>query len=103
MLLGMIPHSIYSALSGLLRWFCQRQLVKLDRDRVTFRDTASQTAKAKLCALPVEAFIGRFLQHVLSHHFVKIRYYGFLAPGQRPRMAALRQHLSATPVHLVVT
>jgi len=72
-----------------------RRLVKLDHDRVTFRYTASQTGQSKLCTLPVEAFIARFLQHVLPKSFVKIRYYGFFASGQRVRLAALRQHLAS--------
>lgn len=77
-----------------------RRLVKLDalRDRVTFRYTVSQTGQAKCCTLPVDAFIARFLQHVLPKGFVKVRYYGFFAPGQRARLAALRQQLHATTV-----
>jgi hypothetical protein len=39
----------------------------------------------------------------LPHQFFKIRYFGFFATGQHPRLAALRQHLSASPVHPVVT
>jgi hypothetical protein len=74
-----------------------RRLVKLDRDCVTFRYTVSQTGQAKCCTLPVDAFIARFLQHVLPHHFVKVRYYGFFAPGQRARLAAVRQQLDTSP------
>ncbi len=73
-----------------------RRLVKLEHDRVTFRYTASHSGQSKLCTLPVDAFIARFLQHVLPKHFVKVRYYGFFAPGQRARLAALRQQLHAT-------
>jgi hypothetical protein len=70
-----------------------RRLVKLEHDRVTFRYTVSQTRQTKCCTLPVDAFIARFLQHVLPKGFVKVRYYGFFAPGQRARLAALRQQL----------
>jgi hypothetical protein len=71
-----------------------RRLVKLEHDRVTFRYKASQTGQTKFCTLPVEAFIHRFLQHVLPKGFVKVRYYGLFAPGFRPRLAALHQQLS---------
>ncbi|PYP82294.1 MAG: hypothetical protein DMF61_26840 [Blastocatellia bacterium AA13] len=30
-----------------------------------------------------EEFIRRFLQHVLPKHFVKVRFYGLLSPGNR--------------------
>jgi hypothetical protein len=33
------------------------------------------------------------MQHVLPKGFVKVRYYGFFAPGCRLHMAALRQQL----------
>ncbi len=39
-------------------------------------------------------FLHRFLQHVLPKGFVKIRYYGFFAPGARPHLAALQQQLN---------
>jgi len=35
----------------------------------------------------------RFLQHVLPKGFVKVRCYGFFAPGCRKRLAALRHQL----------
>ena len=31
--------------------------------------------------LPILEFMRRFLQHVLPRGFMKVRYYGFLAPG----------------------
>ena len=34
-----------------------------------------------------EVFMQRFLQHVLLKGFVKVRYYGLLAPGNRKRLA----------------
>lgn len=73
-----------------------RRLVKLEHDQVTFRFQDAQTRQTKCCTLPVDAFLHRFLQHVLPKGFVKVRYYGFFAPGQRARLAALRQQLHAT-------
>jgi hypothetical protein len=70
-----------------------RRLVKLENDQVTFRYRATDTGEPKLCTLSAEAFIHRFLQHVLPKSFVKVRYFGFFAPGCRKRLAALRQRL----------
>ena len=71
-----------------------RRLIKLEAERVTFRYTDSRSRQAKVCTLPVDAFLHRFLQHVLPKGFVKVRYYGLFAPAQRRSLAALRQHLT---------
>ena len=73
------------------------RLLKVENDHVTFRYRASDTGQARLCTLAVEEFIHRFLQHVLPKGFVKVRYYGFFAPGRRPQLAALRQQLTPAP------
>jgi hypothetical protein len=70
-----------------------RRLVKLENDQVTFRYRATDTGQLKLCTLSAEEFIHRFLQHVLSKGFVKVRYYGYFAPGCRRRLIFLRQQL----------
>jgi hypothetical protein len=82
-----------------------RRLVKfanhgsLETSQVTFQYRASDTGQLKLCTLSVESFMQRFLQHVLPHGFVKVRYYGFFGASVRPRLVALQQHLgkSANP------
>jgi hypothetical protein len=65
----------------------------LVNDQVTFRFRATGAGKLKLCTLSAEEFIHRFLQHVLPKGFVKVRYFGFFAPGCHKRLAALRQRL----------
>jgi len=70
-----------------------RRLVKLENDQVTFRYRTSGTRQLRLCTLSAEEFIHRFLQHILPKGFVKVRYYGFFAPGCRLHLAALRQQL----------
>ena len=70
-----------------------RRIVRLAAGKVTFRYRATDTGVLKTCSLPAEEFIRRFLQHVLPRGFVKVRYYGFLSPGQRRRLAALRKQL----------
>jgi endogenous inhibitor of DNA gyrase (YacG/DUF329 family) len=76
---------------------CNNRLVRLADDQVTFRYRTSDTGQTRLCTLPAEEFIRRFLQHVLPKAFVKVRYYGFFAPGQRSQLAALRQRLGCSP------
>lgn len=73
------------------------RILKMEDDMVTFRYRASDTGKLKTCTLATEEFIRRFLQHVLPKGLVKVRYYGFLAPGLRPRLAALHQQLEGSP------
>jgi Putative transposase/Transposase zinc-binding domain len=70
------------------------RILKLENDRVTFRYRDTETGAEKRCSLGAEAFIHRFLQHVLPRGFVKVRYYGFLAATQRVRLPALQQHLT---------
>jgi hypothetical protein len=67
-----------------------RRLVKLENDQVTFRYRSSDTGQIKLCILPADEFIHRFLQHVLPKGFVKVRYFGFFAHSHHQRLAALR-------------
>jgi hypothetical protein len=71
-----------------------KRILKLEDGKVTFRYRASDTGRLRTCTLPAKEFIRRFLQHVLPKGFVKVRYYGFLASGCRPRLAALRQQLA---------
>ncbi len=70
------------------------RLLKLEADRLTFRYRDTETGAEKRCTLGTEEFIHRFLQHVLPKGFVKVRYYGFFAVTQRPKLISLRQQLS---------
>ncbi|NUM65204.1 transposase [candidate division KSB1 bacterium] len=40
----------------------------------------------------------RFLQHVLPHRFVKVRYYGFLSSSHRKRLEKVKALLNIKPV-----
>jgi hypothetical protein len=62
-------------------------------DEVTFRYTDGKSGEKKRTTLPVDAFISRFLAHVLPKGFVKVRYYGLLCPGKRHLLAEARSHL----------
>jgi hypothetical protein len=72
-----------------------KRIVKVAEGQVTFRYTPSGSKKSKLCSLPAEEFIRRFLQHVLPKAFVKVRYYGLFSPGQRHRLKQARALLEA--------
>ena len=71
------------------------RIERLADGKVTFRYRATDTGNLRTCTLPAGEFIRRFLQHVLPKGFVKVRYYGFLASGCRPQLAALRQQLGS--------
>jgi len=76
-----------------------RRLVRLDdygdmaTSQVTFQYRPSESREYRECSLSVEAFLHRFLQHVLPKGFVKVRYYGFLGSAKRKKLQALRQEL----------
>jgi hypothetical protein len=74
-----------------------RRILKLANGKVSFRYFASETGKPRTCTLTATEFIRRFLQHVLPKGFVKVRYYGFFAPGLRPRLQSLRRQLPPPP------
>lgn len=73
------------------------RIEKLENDAVTYRYKESASGQMRRCTLPVEEFMRRFLQHVLPRGFVKVRYYGFFAPGNRHRLAQVRSLLGQRP------
>jgi hypothetical protein len=72
------------------------RIEKLENHHVTFRFKKSDTDQWETATLPVFDFIHRFLQHVLPKGFVKIRYYGFMAPNKRNLLAVAKYLLGAT-------
>ena len=70
------------------------RIVSAAEGQVTFRYKPSGSSKMKRCTLPALEFLRRFLQHVLPKGFVKVRYYGLFAPGQRHRRQQARQLLA---------
>ena len=67
------------------------------RVRFSYRDRADGNRR-KVKELPALEFIHRFLYHILPAHFVKIRYYGWLAPAHKQAaLGAIRIALSAAP------
>ena len=70
-----------------------KRILKLEHGQVTFRYQDGETKRQRTCTLSAEAFIQRFLQHVLPKGFVKVRYYGLLAPSNRKRLAQAKRLL----------
>jgi hypothetical protein len=73
------------------------RIERFDDGRVTFRWTDFQTRTIRRSTLDVDAFIARFLQHVLPSGFVKVRTYGLWASTCRPSLEAARSTLSNHP------
>ena len=68
-----------------------------EHGRVTFRYTCSRTHQTRQLTLPVQAFIARFLQHVLPKGFQKIRGYGLFRPAATSQRQRARQLLELDP------
>lgn len=73
------------------------RILKLEEGKVTFEYKESATGRKRRSTLTAEEFIRRFLQHVLPHRFIKVRYYGFLAPSNRHLLGSIRARLGAGP------
>ncbi len=77
------------------------RIEKLADGYVTFRCKASGSNEWQHRTLPAQAFIRRFLQHVLPQGFIKVRYYGFLSPTWRNVLTHLRHLLATSACHLL--
>jgi hypothetical protein len=77
-----------------------KRLLSMDNDKVRFRwKDYRDRNRQKTMTLDGEEFIRRFLIHVLSDGFHRIRYYGFLGNCHRARKLALcRELLGMAPV-----
>jgi Putative transposase len=63
------------------------RLIALHEGQVTFRWKDRTHGNApRVATLEAEAFLRRFLLHVLPHRFVRIRHYGWLANTARKRL-----------------
>ncbi len=71
------------------------RIIKFKDGKVIFRYTDSKTGKTKIVKLEALEFIRRFLQHVLPHNFMKVRYYGFLSAASKKKRTNLKKMLFA--------
>lgn len=72
------------------------RLEALEDGQVTFRFKKRGGAGWKHLTLPAEAFIHRFLQHVLPKGFPQVRAYGLLSPSRRKLLPQIRTLLAAS-------
>ncbi|MDX2460995.1 MAG: IS91 family transposase [Gammaproteobacteria bacterium] len=76
------------------------RLIKADEAGVTFKWKDYRVEgpdRYKTMTLPVDAFIRRFLNHVLPKRFHRIRHYGLLANGNRAANVARARELLSVP------
>ena len=75
------------------------RLVDVRDDQVTFRwKDYRHGSQVRLMTLSAEEFLRRFCLHVLPKRFVRIRFYGFLAPRCRTEaLSRCRRALDASP------
>ena len=69
------------------------RIESFDRNQVTFAWWPRGEKARRLMTLPVNDFLARFLQHVLPKRFVKVRYFGLLAPNQHGNLETARRLL----------
>ncbi len=76
------------------------RLVKLEAGQVTFRlKDYAEGGRPKTLTLSAQAFLRRFVEHVLPRAFVKIRHYGLLSNRHREaRLTQCRRRLLAVTV-----
>src|SRR5206468_2317599 len=72
-----------------------------ENGQVTFQYQDRKNNQIRQLILPVLPFLSRFLQHVLPDGFVKVRYYGFLHPKNRPTFQTLLGALGGDPSHML--
>jgi hypothetical protein len=66
-----------------------QRLIAGDAHTVTFSYRENASGQWKLCRLSGDAFLQRFLQHILPAGFQRVRYFGWLAPAASKRRARL--------------
>jgi len=74
------------------------RMISLDQGQVTFRARGKETV-----TLGWEAFIGRFLMHVLPSGFKKVRYYGLYANSSGVQRELARQAIITSQPELATT
>ncbi|MDD1748603.1 MAG: IS91 family transposase [Methanothrix sp.] len=71
-----------------------QRLISLSEGKVTFRwKDYKDGSKHKLMTLTVDEFLRRFLLHTLPRHFVRIRFFGFMANRRRTAMLSVCKNL----------
>ncbi|MCC6521950.1 MAG: transposase [Polyangiaceae bacterium] len=74
-----------------------RRITACDERAVTFTYRDSRDGRQKVMTLPPDEFLRRFLQHVPSHGFHRVRAYGLLHPKHRTTLRRLQLLLTRPP------
>lgn len=73
------------------------RLESFDGHHVRFRYRDNRTSEIRHCTLTADAFIARFLLHVLPPHFTKVRHYGIYSSSRSDQLERLRLILLPCP------
>lgn len=65
-------------------------ILSANDDEIVFRCRDHRSGDTRLCRVSPDEFIRRLLQHTPPPGFHRLRYYGFLAPGGRRTLRAIR-------------
>jgi hypothetical protein len=69
------------------------RILSLKNGQVTFKYKPVDKKEWQLMSLPVLEFMRRILQHALPKGFHKVRFYGLLAPSNRPILSRIKNLL----------
>jgi len=75
-----------------------QRIKAVDDNNVVFEYMDYRDNQTKTMILNGVEFIRRYAQHILPSHFVRIRHYGILAPGNRDKLGNLQEQLGAAPI-----
>ena len=76
------------------------RIVGLDDAGVTFAYRDRKTGRRRICRLSGEAFMRRFLQHVLPRGFHKVRYFGLWHQAHRQDAARVRKRCAGITLRI---
>ncbi len=79
-----------------------QRIVADDGEHITF-SFCDNTGRPQTATLPAEAFLHRFLQHVLPKGFQRLRYFGFLSAAAKAKWQRVLALLDWTPPPLITS
>jgi hypothetical protein len=79
------------------------RIERFEAGLVTFRYRDNRTSQIKRCTLSAEAFISRFLLHVLPKRFIKVRHYGLYSTARSRQLQFIRDLLGVPICQAVPT
>ena len=68
----------------------EKNILSIRDEQIKFRYISHRTKRPEECKLHPQEFLRRYLQHTPQPGFHRIRYYGFLAPGARRTLRAMK-------------